>query len=292
MFNLINAGKYARSPVGGSLKYLYPLSTIHYPLTIVGVLNTTPDSYFDGGKYGHIEAAVERAGEMIEEGADILEIGGESTGPGSSDVSAQEEISRTIETIKAIRTAFPDQKLSIDTYKSVVAQQAIEAGVMVVNDITAGRGDPEMFSVIALSDVDYVLMYSKDPTARTTISDQQYDDVVMTISTFLEGAVAQAVAAGIDQSRIIIDPGLGHFVSAIPEYSFTIIDHLQDFAEIAPVFISPSRKSFLAGPNHLPASQRLSATIKASIDCAKNGATYIRTHDVKEVKDALEILKS
>lgn len=234
-----------------------------------------------------MKSAVDRAGEMIEQGADIIEIGGESTGPGSIDVSPQEELSRTIETIKAIKEAYPDQKLSIDTYKSAVAEEAIKAGVNMVNDITAGRGDPEMFSVIAGSDVDYVLMYSKDTTARTTIENQQYDDVIMTISTFLEGRIAEAVAAGVDPSRIIIDPGLGHFVSAIPEYSFTIINHLSVFAEIAPVFISPSRKSFLAGPEKLSPADRLPATIKASFDCAKNGASYIRTHDVKELKEGM-----
>ena len=257
------------------------------PVFIVGVLNTTPDSYFDGGNYDQIESAVDRAIQMIEEGGDIIEIGGESTGPGSSDVSEQEEITRTIDIIKAIKSAYPDQKLSIDTYKSAVARKAIDAGVVMVNDITAGRGDPEMFSSIAQSGVDYVLMYSKDATARTTVSDQKYDDVIMTISTFLEGRMAQAIASGIDQSRIIIDPGLGHFVSAIPEYSFAIIDHLSEFTQIAPVFISPSRKSFLAGPNKLPASERLPATIKASSDCAKNGAQYIRTHDVAAIKAAI-----
>jgi dihydropteroate synthase len=222
---------------------------------------------------------------MIDEGADIIEIGGESTGPGSKDVSQKEEIARTIDIIKAIKSAYPNQNLSIDTYKSVVASEAIKAGVMMVNDITAGRGDDQMFSVIADADVDYVLMYSKDASARTTIEPQEYDDVVMTISTFLEGRIAQAIAAGIDQAHIIIDPGLGHFVSSIPEYSFTIINHLKSFVEIAPVFISPSRKSFLAGPENLPPKDRLPATIKASTDCVKNGASFVRTHDVDEMCD-------
>jgi len=261
-------------------------------MQIVGILNTTPDSYFDGAQYDQIQTAVDRASQMIDQGVDIIEIGGESTGPGSTDVSEQEEISRTVEIIKAIKVAFPDQKLSIDTYKAAVALEAIKAGVSMINDITAGRGDPKMYSVIADADVDYVLMYSKDPTARTTIKPQEYEDVVMTISTFLEGRLAEAVAAGINTSRIIIDPGLGHFVSAIPAYSFTIIDQLQKFTQIAPVFISPSRKSFLAGTENLPPSERLPATIKASADCAKNGASFIRTHDVLELRTALDILIS
>jgi dihydropteroate synthase len=250
---------------------------------IVGVLNVTPDSYFDGGKYDKIQAAVDRAGEMIKEGADIIEIGGESTGPGSLDVSSEEEIKRTINIIKAVKAAYPSQKISIDTYKSAVASAAIQAGVMMVNDITAGRGDPEMFSVIADRNVDFVLMYSKDPTARTTIEACTYDDVLMTISTFLEGRIARATAAGIDPSHIIIDPGMGHFISALPKYSFEVIDRLSELTSIAPVFVSPSRKSFLAGPDNLPPEKRLPATIKASADCVKNGATYIRTHDVIEM---------
>jgi dihydropteroate synthase len=254
---------------------------------IVGVLNVTPDSYFDGGQYNHIETALKRAGEMIEGGADIIEVGGESTGPGSSDVSLEEEISRTIDIIKAIKSAYPDQDISIDTYKSEVADLAINAGVMMVNDITAGRGDPNMFAVIFKSDIDYVLMYSKDSSARTTVQDLQYDDVIGTIITFLTNQVHKAQEAGIDQSHIIIDPGLGHFVSSIPEYSFTIIDHLQEFTEIAPVFISPSRKSFLAGPQNLPTSKRLPATIEASINCVQNGAKFLRTHDVTEMVKAL-----
>jgi dihydropteroate synthase len=255
--------------------------------SIVGVLNVTPDSYFDGGKYDQTQTAVDRAEVMISEGADIIEVGGESTGPGSNEVSSQEEIMRTIETIKAIKAAYPDQNVSIDTYKSEVAKRAINAGVMMVNDITAGRGDPNMFSVVAATEIDYVLMYSKDSTARTTIKDLHYDDVIATIKAFLTDRIAKAQEAGIDASHIIVDPGLGHFVSAIPEYSFTIIDSLEDFAELAPVFISPSRKSFLAGPKNLPTSQRLPATITASINCMTNGASYIRTHDVKEVVEAL-----
>ncbi|MDP6561799.1 MAG: dihydropteroate synthase [Candidatus Peribacteraceae bacterium] len=253
-------------------------------ITIVGVLNVTPDSYYDGGKFDHLESAVKRAGEMIQQGADIIEIGGESTGPGSSDISPQEEINRTIEIIEAIKSTYPDQKLSIDTYKSEVASKAIKAGAIMINDVTAGRGDPKMFSVVAESNVDYVLMYSKDPTARTTIEEREYDDVIETINIFLSERINEAKAAGIHQSHIIIDPGMGHFVSAKPEYSFEIIDRLSELTPIAPVFISPSRKSFLAGPENLPPSERLPATIKASADAVSNGARYIRTHDVAEIR--------
>ena len=253
------------------------------PFQIVGVLNVTPDSYFDGGKFNQVEAAVKRVGEMLADGADIIDIGGESTGPGSSDVSVEEELNRVILIIKAVKEEYPEAKISIDTYKSQVAKEAIESGAVMVNDVTAGRGDPELFSVVAPSDVSLVLMYSKDDTARTTIRDQKYDDVVSTIIEFLKERKSAAVDAGIAEDRIVIDPGMGHFVSSDPQYSFSILAELERLKELnCPIYVSPSRKSFLAGQENLPPEDRLPATIAASALAVQNGATYIRTHDVKE----------
>lgn len=256
---------------------------------IVGILNVTPDSYFDGGKYNHIESARAQYQKMIEDGADIIDIGGESTGPGSENVSLQEELSRVIPVLKALQTTNDKLPISIDTYKAEVAKQAIEAGASIVNDVTAGRGDPEMFSVLSQYDIPVILMYSKDSTGRTTIKDVDYHDVVATISAFLLERIEAAQQAGIDRSRIIIDPGQGHFISAKPEYSWQVIDHLSEFAEIAPVFISPSRKSFLAGSSNLPPSGRLEATVEASLKAIQNGATYLRTHDVHAINAALDL---
>lgn len=254
---------------------------------IVGILNTTPDSYFDGGKFNHIDAALKHVEQMITEGADIIDVGGESSGPGSKDVSVEQELDRTIHIIKAIKQAFPNQAISIDTYKQEVARKAVEAGATMVNDVQAGRGDSEMLPFIAESGVDYVLMYSKDATARTTVEDQDYEDVIGTIKDFLAKRISASIEKGVKESQIIVDPGLGHFVSAKPEYSYTIIDQIQAFTEIAPVFISPSRKSFLAGPNNLPPSQRLPATIEASKNCVANGASYLRTHDVAAIVESV-----
>ncbi len=258
---------------------------------IVGILNVTPDSYFDGGKYNQVDAALAQAQQMIEEGADIIDIGGESTGPGSTDVSVEEELNRVIPILYEIRHTKYDIPISVDTYKADVARAAIEAGATMINDVTAGRGDPEMFSTLAKYDVPVVLMYSKDNSARTSKKDTEYEDVVATIKQFLLERIACTEAAGIDRSRIVIDPGMGHFISSKPEYSFEVIDRLQEFAEIAPVFVSPSRKSFLAGPKNLPTTERLPATIEASINCAKNGASYIRTHDTAAIKSALELYR-
>jgi dihydropteroate synthase len=256
------------------------------PFFIVGVLNVTPDSFHDGGRFVDVNAAVAQATEMIADGADIIEIGGESTGPKSVSVPVDEEMRRVLPVITSIREAFPDASLSIDTYKSDVAAAAIREGVMMINDVTAGRGDVDMFRVVAASSAQYVMMYSKDPTPRTTIEMRQYEDVVGTVKTFLSERKAAAIASGISADRIILDPGLGHFVSSDPQYSFEIIRHLREFTDLGPLFVSPSRKSFLAGPQNLPTSERLPATIAASALAVEHGARYIRTHDVKEVTNA------
>jgi len=261
--------------------------------SIVGVLNTTPDSYFDGGKYHDVDDAVWRAGEMLQRGADIIEIGGESTGPGSKDVSSEEEVSRVIPVLQAIKDTYPDAVLSVDTYKSTVAQEAIKIGVAMINDITAGRGDSQMFSVISSADVLYAMMYAKDETARTTTEEFEYDNVIETVSAFLLQRKEAAIEAGIDESQIIVDPGLGHFVSGKPEYSFQILSQLQKLTSLgSPIFVSPSRKSFLAGPENLPPKDRLPGTIAASVIAVKNGATYIRTHDVLSVRRACDIAQN
>ncbi len=255
---------------------------------IVAILNVTPDSYVDGGKYADIAAVVAQAKRFAEEGADIIEIGGESTGPGSPDVALAEELARVVPAVEAVQKALPGMRIGVDTWKSQVASAALKAGASLINDITAGRGDPAMFTVLAAAGCPCVLMYSKDAGPRTTKDAKHYDDVIGTIANFLDERVAAAEQAGIAKKNIIVDPGLGHFVSADPHYSFVILDHLAEFASIGPVLVSPSRKSFLAGPQNLPVSDRLPATLAASVTAMRNGASFIRTHDVAETKRALE----
>ena len=259
---------------------------------IVGILNTTPDSYFDGGKYVSVSQAVERAEQMLDEGADIIEVGGESTIPsGDGGISIEEELQRTIPMIRAIRDTFPHANISIDTYKSEVAKEAIEAGVMMVNDVTAGRGDPEMFSVLRNADVKIVLMFAKELPPLAKIHNTRYDDVVSTVFEFLRERKRVAMESGIGVPRIILDPGLGFFISSDARYSFQILAHLKRFTEFdCPIFVSPSRKSFLAGAAKLSPDDRLPATIAASAIAVLNGATYIRTHDVAAVKRGCEFV--
>ncbi len=247
---------------------------------IMGVLNITPDSFSDGGKFFNVEKAVQHAEQMIKEGADIIDIGGESSGPGSKFVTAEEELRRIIPAIKKITPIAKKKKIlvSVDTYKAEVARQAIEAGVRIVNDVTALRGDPKMAHVVAKTGVKIILMYSKDSSARTTRKKKRYKDVVKTAMGFLEERIGFALKSGIKRSQIIIDPGMGMFLSAIPKYSFEILRSLAEFKKLGfPILIGASRKSFLPGV----ISERLVPTLIVHLIAIQNGADIIRVHDVK-----------
>ncbi|TSC57343.1 MAG: dihydropteroate synthase [Candidatus Peregrinibacteria bacterium Greene0416_19] len=260
------------------------------PVRIIGALNITPDSFYDGGRFEDPQAAVDHAGQMLADGADIIDIGGESTGPHSPTVPEEEELRRVLPVIDAIRRKFPDALLSIDTYKSAVAKAAIERGVRMVNDVTAGRSDPRMFSTVASSGASMILMYAKDPTPRTTVEERRYDDVIATIREFLRERKQSAIDAGILPDRIILDPGLGHFVSSDPRCSLEILARLAELADLGcPFLVSPSRKSFLAGSENLTTADRLPGTVAASAIAVLHGASYIRTHDVLEVRRGCEI---
>ena len=262
-------------------------------VSIVGVLNATPDSYVPESRTESVEKAVQLAGQMLADGADIIEIGGESTGPGSEDVSLKEELQRTIEVVRAITEAYPHAALSIDTYKAEVAKQAIETGVSMVNDVTAGRADPTMFSVLANSSARLVLMYAKDDSPRTTVETVEYDSVMSVIKTFLSERLELAEKAGIPRERLCIDPGLGHFISSEPRYSYEILGCLNLLESLGvPIFLSPSRKSFLAGEEKLQTADRLPGTIAASSIAVLHGARYIRTHDVLAVRRGCEVAEA
>ncbi len=255
---------------------------------IVGVLNVTPDSFVSESRVATAEDSVSRALQLHEDGADILEIGGQSTGPGSPDVSLEEELDRVIPAVKAIRDALPDAWIAVDTFQAAVARSSLFAGADLINDVTAGRGDPAMLSVIAHFRCPYVLMYAKDATPRTSKSERIYEDVIAAIHAFLSERKAAAMSAGVLEAQIIVDPGLGHFVSSDPRYSFEIIRRLREFTDLAPVLLSPSRKSFLAGSNNLAVSERLPATLAATAMAVVHGARFIRTHDVQETRELVD----
>jgi dihydropteroate synthase len=268
------------------------MTTSIQPVRIVGILNTTPNSFYDGGKFMALTQALDRTEKMLSEGADIIEIGGESTGPNAPEVLCDIELNRTIPVIKEILKRWPKTIVSIDTYKARVAAQAIDAGAVMVNDVTAGRGDADMFAVLAqYPTVQYVLMYAKDASPRTTLQGTEYPNVVTHVVNFLQQRIAVAEAAGLERAQIIIDPGMGHFVSSHAKYSLQLLRELRKITALGlPVLVSPSRKSFLAGTAQVSVEHRLSATLAASAMAVLNGASYIRTHDVLETVRACALV--
>lgn len=251
---------------------------------IMGVLNVTPDSFSDGGKFFDLKKAVKRAVEMEKEGADILDIGGESTGPKSVKISLDEELERVIPVIKAIRK-ITDVPISIDTYKSEVALQALMAGADIVNDVTAMRGDKKMAKVVADAGCPVVMMYSKDNTPRTTVKKKKYTDVIKTIEEFFDERIEYASSQGVLLKNIIIDPGMGQFISALPRYSFEIITRLAELKNVGcPILVGLSRKSFLGGEMN----DRDEMVKGLSSVAYLNGADIIRTHDVGGLKKYFE----
>lgn len=243
---------------------------------LVGILNVTPNSFSDGGRFveqGGAEDVVEVARQMLKDGATVLDLGGESTGPGSVDVSVEEELARVVPVLRRLRVAFPDACLSVDTWKSEVAEAALEAGANWINDVTAGRGDPRIFEVVARYGVPMVLMYSKQNSPRTDRAVVHYDDVMQTVKDFLRERIAVAEAAGV--RKIIVDPGMGAFVSGDPAYSFEIIERIEELQDLGrPILVGTSRKGFL-GEDRLGMTLWTTCQLRDKVD-------YLRVHDVFE----------
>lgn len=252
---------------------------------IMGILNITPDSFSDGGKFMTLEEAIKQAKKMIEEGVDILDIGGESTGPNSKFVTQEEELLRVIPVIKAIRE-FSEIPISIDTYKANVALEAIKSGADMINDVTALREDQKMADVVKKSKCPVIMMYSKDSSPRTTIKDKKYTDVMQTIKKFFEERLKYAKTKGIKGDQIILDPGMGQFISNLPHYSFEIIAKLQEFEIFKkPILVGFSRKSFLK--DEIPSREEKEKALSAIAYI--NGANIIRTHDVGGLRNYLNL---
>ncbi len=254
---------------------------------IMGILNVTPDSFSDGGKYLDKDRAVARALQMAEEGADIIDIGAESSRPGAEPVSEQEETRRVVGVIEEIAKRI-DTPVSIDTYKAEVARRAVEAGAAMINDISALTFDPNMAPLAARLSVPVILMHIKG-TPRDMQKDPRYTDLIGEIKSFLDRAVQHATGAGIDPERIIIDPGIGFGKTA--EDNLTLIGHIRDFFEIGrPVLVGASRKSFIGALTGRPADDRLWGSIGAAAAAALLGAHLVRVHDVAQTRDALVVV--
>lgn len=255
------------------------------PFTLMGVINVTPDSFSDGGRFLDPGAAIAHGLHLHREGAAILDIGGESTRPGAEPISADEEIARVYPVIEGLVGAFGTAaRISIDTSKAAVASAALTAGATMVNDVTALR-DPKMAEVIASAGAELCLMHMLgDP--RTMQDDPHYEDVVAEVKRYLAGRLQYAVSQGIPEQRILLDPGIG-FGKTV-EHNLELLVRLDELAELGrPVVIGTSRKSFLGRLTGRPVDDRVAATIATCVIAYERGATVFRVHDVAPVKDAL-----
>lgn len=253
--------------------------------TLMGVINVTPDSFSDGGRFLDSGAAIVHGLRLRQEGADILDIGGESTRPGAAPVSADEEIARVLPVIQGLVGALgAGIRISIDTSKAAVASAALTAGATMVNDVTALR-DPKMAAVVAGARADLCLMHMLgDP--RTMQNDPHYEDVVRDVKTFLVSRLQYAVASGVPAERILLDPGIGF--GKTMEHNLELLARLEELVELGrPVVIGTSRKSFLGRLTGRRVDERLAATIATCVIAYERGATIFRVHDVAPVKDAL-----
>jgi dihydropteroate synthase len=248
---------------------------------LMGILNVTPDSFSDGGKFSEIEDAVRHGIKMAQEGADIIDVGGESTRPGSDPVTLEEELSRVIPVIEALSKEL-DIPISIDTYKSELAQKALDAGAEMINDISALRFDPRMKEIAAERRVPIVLMHIKG-TPKNMQENPYYDDVIQEITNYLQESIQLGKDAGIRRENIIIDPGIG-FGKRLQD-NLNILKNLKKFLILdCPILVGPSRKSFIGRILDLPVEERLEGSLAALAVSIMNGANIIRVHDVRESK--------
>jgi dihydropteroate synthase len=255
---------------------------------IMGVLNVTPDSFSDGGLYFERDAAVAHGLELVEEGAAIVDVGGESTRPGAEPVPEDEELGRVLPVVERLAGAQPDARISIDTSKAGVASSALSAGADLVNDVSAFRASPEMAGVVGDAGCDCVLMHMLGEP-RTMQADPRYGDVVGEVKAFLEERLAFAVGEGVAERRVWLDPGIG-FGKTV-EHNLELLRRLDEIVAIGrPVVVGTSRKSFLGRlSGGKGESERLAGTVATNVIAFERGASVFRVHDVAEVRDALRV---
>ena len=256
---------------------------------LMGVLNITPDSFSDGGRYFDTGAAIERLERLQSEGADVIDLGGESTRPGSLPVGEDEELRRVLPVIEAGRE-YIDAAISIDTTKATVARAALEAGAEIVNDISGLRFDRELGQLAAESGAGLVLMHIRGEP-RTMQQDIHYDDLVEDIRSELQGSIDLALDAGCQTDQLVVDPGIGFGKTA--EQNLVLIDELGRIGQLGyPVLVGPSRKSFIGKTLGLEVEDRLEATLAACVVALLRGARIFRVHDVIAARRALDMAEA
>jgi dihydropteroate synthase len=281
----MNLGAEPRNTIGVGDRVLGP------DPVLMGVLNVTPDSFSDGGEFFSKEVAAARAGAMLEEGAEIIDVGGESTRPGSDPVSPEEEARRVIPVVQGILAEHPDTIVSIDTYRSETAGSALEAGVRIVNDVTALRGDPRMARVVAEARCPVILMHILGEP-KTMQHDPRYGDVVREVRDFLAERAEHAIAEGVEPEKIIVDPGIG-FGKTL-DHNLALLYHLDELVELGfPVLVGTSRKSFIGRITGVEETRdRVFGTVAANVIAYERGATLFRVHDVQANREALAVAQA
>jgi dihydropteroate synthase len=258
---------------------------------VVGILNVTPDSFSDGGVFLDPEAAADHAAAMLDEGAGILDVGGESTRPGSDPVSQEEEIQRVFPVIERILSVRPEAMISVDTYRSGTASAALEAGASLVNDVTALRGDSRMASVIQEAACPVILMHMQGEP-KTMQKEPHYEDVVREVRDFLAERAEHAVAAGVRPENVIVDPGIGFGKNL--EHNLALLRNLDAIVDLGfPVLIGASRKSFIEKITSVQeARDRVSGTVATTVLAYERGASFFRVHDVRANREALAVAEA
>jgi len=253
---------------------------------VMGVVNVTPDSFFDGGRHFGVDSAVEHGLRLADEGADLLDIGGESTRPGSDPVSAEEELQRVVPVIQGLAKA-TEIPISVDTYRTSTAEAAFDAGASWVNDVSSGTMDPGMLPFIARWNVPYVAMHMRG-TPKTMQADTGYEDLIGEMIETFQDRLAAMDAAGVDRGKVLLDPGIGF--GKAPEHNYTLLARLASFRVLEqPLLVGPSRKSYLKLVGVERADDRLPGTLAAVTVCALAGVEVVRVHDVAEAVQAVRV---
>jgi dihydropteroate synthase len=258
---------------------------------IFGILNVTPDSFSDGGDFPDGGSAVRRALSLLDEGAHVVDVGGESTRPGSEPVTEEEELRRVVPVIEAIVSTRPDAVVSVDTYRARTAEAALEAGARVVNDVTALRGDPRMAGLVAEAGCPVVLMHMLGEP-KTMQREPRYDDVVREVRDFLAERVERAIRAGVKPENVVLDPGIGFGKTA--EHNLELLGDLGAIVELGfPVLLGASRKRFIGAiTGREAAKDRLHGTVATTVLGYERGASLFRVHDVGPNRDALAVARA
>jgi dihydropteroate synthase len=255
---------------------------------VVGILNVTPDSFSDGGDFLDPEAAAVHAATILDEGASIIDVGGESTRPGSDPVSQEEEVRRVVPVIERILASRPEAVISVDTYRSKTAAAALGAGARIVNDVTALCGDPRMASVVADARCPVILMHMQGEP-KTMQMEPHYEDVVGEVKAFLGSKAEHAIAAGVSQENIIVDPGIGFGKNL--NHNLALLRNLEVIVDLGfPVLVGASRKTFIGKITGAEdAGERVFGTVATTVLAYEKGVTLLRVHDVRANREALAV---